>query len=178
MARKPGRPEKYEECVKPHLEQVAIWVSQGATDEEIADALGVSTSAIYTYKNKYPELKRAFARGRKAVVLDIRGALLKKAMGFAYEETRTNIREGATDEDPPKQYTEIYSRYCVPSETAAAMLLRNYDPNYRDRDKASTDLRERELDLKERIAEVNNWLDDETDETGGTADADTQSEVE
>lgn len=163
MSRKRGRPEKYEECVKPHLVQIAEWVAAGATDEEIAEALGVSVSAICVYKNKYPELKKAFSRGRKAVVLDIRGALLKKALGFEYTETRESMKD-SSDDEPPKLYTETYTRYCVPSETAAAMLLRNYDKSYRDRDNNSNELRERELKLKEDVARANNWLDEDDDD--------------
>lgn len=164
---KVGRPELYEECVKPHLEKIREWVAAGATLEEVADALGIVKSTLCVYKNKYPELKDAFARGRKTVELNIRGALYKKAMGFEYQETRVSARtkepNGEDGEPVEVVYSETYTRYSPPSETAAAMLLRNIAPEYTDRDKTSTNLRKRELELRERIASANNWLDDEPD---------------
>ena len=152
-----ARPSLYDECVKPHLQDINKWAASGATDKEIADALGVSVSALYTYKQKYPELKRAFARGRVAVCCDIKAALLKKATGFEYQEKRQNIRKNENGENV--QFTEITTRYCVPSETAAAMLLRNYDPEWRDNDDISNKFRQQEHELKRKIAESNNWFD-------------------
>ena len=163
---KVGRPELYEECVKPHLETIRGWVAAGATLDEIAEALGIVKSTLCVYKNKYPELKDAFSRGRKTVELNIRGALYKKAIGFEYNETRVSTRTREADEDgEPVEivYSETYTRYSPPSETAAAMLLRNIAPDYTDRDKTSTNLRKRELELREKIASANNWLDEDTD---------------
>ena len=57
------------------------------------------------------------------------------------------------------QFTEITTKYCVPSETAAAMLLRNYDPEWRDSDDISVQFRKQEQELKRKIAEANNWFD-------------------
>lgn len=152
-----ARPSLYDELVKPHLNEIRSWAASGATDKEIADALGVSTSALYTYKGKYPELKRAFARGRVAVCCDIKAALYKKAVGFEYQEKRQNIRKNEDGESV--QFTEITTKYCVPSETAAAMLLRNYDPEWSDSDDISRKFRQQEHELKSKIANANNWLE-------------------
>ena len=55
------------------------------------------------------------------------------------------------------QYTEITTRYSVPSETAAAMLLRNYDSEWNDRDNISNEMRKQELELRKAIARSNNF---------------------
>ena len=52
---------------------------------------------------------------------------------------------------------ESYKRYSPPSETAAGMLLRNYDKEWRDQDKTSVELRKQEHDLRKAIAEANNF---------------------
>lgn len=156
-----GRPSRYDTDVKPHLDEIREAVKAGATNEEIADAFGLSVSSIYEYKKKYKEFSKAFARGRKRVVFEIKAALLKKALGFEYEEEK---RVGRKDKDGENIIlVEKYKRYSAPSEQAAAMLLRNYDENWRDNDKASAEIRRQEADLKKAIAEANNFdlnLDD------------------
>lgn len=156
-----GRPSRYEREVKPHLDDIRKAVEAGATDKEIALAFGLSLSTIYEYKKKYSDFSQAFARGREKVVIDIKAALLKKALGFEYEEAKT---VGRKDKDGENVILiEKYKRYSTPSETAAAMLLRNYDEDWRDNDNASARLRKQEADLKKAIAEANNFdlnLDD------------------
>lgn len=150
-----GRPSKYETEVKPHLDEIRRAVESGATDKEIADAFGLAVSTIYEYKKKYKEFSKAFARGRKRIVFEIKAALLKKALGFEYEEEK---RVGKKDKDGENIIlVEKYKRYSAPSEQAAAMLLRNYDENWRDNDKASAEIRKQETDLRKAIAEANNF---------------------
>ena len=155
-----GRPSKYETHVKPYIKDIKKWTEAGATDREIATALGVALSTLSLYKNQYSELSDAFARGRTNVVLNIKAALLKKALGFSYEEKKQYIKQGVDTGDKSldkTQYTEITTRYCVPSETAAAMLLRNYDPDWNDRDSISNEMRKQELELRKAIAKASNF---------------------
>lgn len=150
-----ARPTKYDECVKPHIEDIRKAVETGATIEEIADGLGIAVSTLHKYKAEKKELKDAFARGREKVVIEIKAALLKKALGFEYEEEKRVGRKDKSGENVV--IVEKYKRYCAPSETAAAMLLRNYDENWRDNDKASADIKKQETELRKAIAEANNF---------------------
>lgn len=145
-----ARPTKYDKEVKPHLDEIREAVGNGATVEEIADAFGISKSSIYEYKKKYKEFSDAFACGRAKIIIDIRGALLKKALGFHYEEKRQTIKDDQIN-------VEIYERYCPPSETAAAMLLRNYDNSWLDKDNVTTKLKEQELKLRKAVAKDNSF---------------------
>ncbi len=150
-----GRPSRYETDIKPHIEDIRNAVQSGATVEEIAKGLNIAVSTLHRYKAEKKELKDAFARGREQIVIDIKAALLKKALGFEYEEEK---KVGRKDKDGENIIlVEKYKRYSVPSETAAAMLLRNYDENWRDQDKASAELRRQEADLRKAIAEANNF---------------------
>ena len=149
------RKSAYDERIKPYLAQIREWVRAGATVEEIAKALGLNASTIYKYKAEKDELNEAFAQGRAEICIEIKAALLKKALGFTYEEKRQSLKkEGEKD----VFYTETVTRYCVPSETAAAMLLRNYDSEWRDNDSVSVKFKQQEQELKRRIAEANNFL--------------------
>lgn len=150
-----GRPSRYETDVKPHLQEIKDAVASGATVEEIADAFDIAVSTLHKYKSEKKELKDAFARGRNKVVIEIKAALLKKALGFEYEEEK---RVGRKDKDGENiVLVEKYKRYSAPSETAAAMLLRNYDETWRDNDKASAEIKRQEADLKKAIAEATNF---------------------
>lgn len=150
-----GRRSKYDDEIKPHLEDIRKAVAAGATVEEIAKAYGVAVSTMHRYRAEKKELQDAFARGREIVIIDIKAALLKKALGFNYEEKKQYITEAP--DGSKKKHTEITTRYCPPSETAAAMLLRNYSDEWRDTDSNSSAMRRQEYELRKAIAESNNF---------------------
>lgn len=155
MAEKRGRKSKYESEIKPHLDEIKKAVSAGATDQEIADGLGIAKSTLSKYKAQKKEFAEAFARGRDKVCFEIKAALLKKALGFQYEEEKSVARH---DKDGDAVVmVETYRRYCPPSETAAGMLLRNYDKEWRDNDNTAAKMRQQEHDLRKAIAEANNF---------------------
>lgn len=145
-----GRKNKYDTFVKPRLDDVKRWAAAGATEREICSALGVSVSSFNEYKNKNSELTEALRAGRQNVVLEIKAALYKKAVGFQYEE-----KVGRTKGDEVQ--TEVYKRYSPPDTTAAAMLLRNYADDWRDKDKQSNEFRRQEIEIKKALAESNNF---------------------
>lgn len=150
-----ARPSKYDTEIKPYLDDIKEAVKSGATVEEIGKAFNISTSTIYKYKKEKKEFSDAFAHGRAKVIIDIKGALLKKALGYDYEEEK---RVGRKDKDGENIILiEKYKRHSPPSETAAAMLLRNYDSEWLDRDNVSTELKRQEMELKKAIAESNNF---------------------
>lgn len=150
-----GRPSKYEQFVKPYIADVEKWVQSGATDKEIAKALGIAVSTLCDYKNKYSEFSAAFVRGRANVVIEIKAALLKKALGFNYQEQKVYVKKD--EEGEAITYIETTTKYSPPSETAGAMLLRNYTDDWQDKDSITTRLKQQEQELKRAIAEANNF---------------------
>lgn len=152
-----ARPSVYDKLIKPHIADIKKAVEQGATVEEIAKAYGIAESTLYKYKAEKKELKEAFARGREEVVVEIKNALLKKALGFEYVEKKTVARAGKTEDDDAVVMVEEYKRYSPPSETAAAMLLRNYDKTWLDNDQTSKTMKEQKMKLEEAIAKANNF---------------------
>lgn len=152
---KTGRKNKYDTHIAPHLEQIRTAVKNGATVKEIADALGVAESTLNKYKAEKTELSAAFACGRANIVIDIRAALLKKALGYDYEEEKRVGRKDANGENVV--IVEKYKKHQPPSETAAAMLLRNYDETWIDKDSVTTQLKQQEFELRKAIADNNNF---------------------
>lgn len=152
---KTGRKSKYDTEIKPHLKEIEQAVKNGATVSEIATAFNIAESTIYKYKAEKTEFSAAFARGRASIVIEIRGALLKKALGYEYEEEKRVGRKDASGENIV--VVEKYKKHQPPSETAAAMLLRNYDENWLDKDSATTQLKQQEFELRKAIADSNNF---------------------
>lgn len=146
-----GRKSKYDEYVKPYLKQITEWAKSGATEKEICFALGISQSTFYEYKKQFSELSNALRIGRQKVILDVKAALYKRAIGFEYEEKR-GVRKG-----DKVVSTEIYVKYAPPDTTAAAMLLRNYEEQWRDKDSVQTDFKRQEIEIKKALAEANNF---------------------
>lgn len=152
---KTGRKSKYDTEIKPHLKEIEEAVKNGATVAEIATAFNVAESTIYKYKKEKKEFSKAFACGRAKIVIDIRGALLKKALGFEYKEEKRVVR--ADKDGELITMIETYKKYQAPSETAAAMLLRNYDENYIDKDNTTTNLKQQEFEMRKALADSNNF---------------------
>ena len=127
----------------------------------VADAavcVGAALLVIYclvSYKKEKKEFSAIFARGRASIIIDIRGALLKKALGYDYEEEKKVGRKDKNGENI--MIVEKYKRHQPPSETAAAMLLRNYDTKWIDKDNATTELKKQEFELRKTISESNNF---------------------
>ena len=154
MAKK-GRKSKYDTEIAPHLAEIEEAVKNGATVTEIANALGIAESTLYKYKAEKSELSAAFTHGRAKIVIDIRAALLKKALGYEYQEKKQYIRKDDSGENVT--YTEITTKHQPPSETAGAMLLRNYDDSWLDKDSVTTQLKQQEFELRKAIADSNNF---------------------
>lgn len=150
---KTGRKNAYEEIIAPHLDEICEAVKAGATIKEIAKSLGVAESTINKYKKEKTELADIFARGRAHIVIQIRGALLKKALGYDYQEIREHEKKNENGESV--LYRETFKKHQPASETAAAMLLRNYDEGWIDKDNTTTQIKKQELELRKAVAKDN-----------------------
>ena len=139
-----ARPTRYDKEIKPYLDDIRKAVESG-----------VAESTLYEYKKKYPEFAEAFARGREKVVIEIKAALLKKALGYEYTEEKAVAKKDKDGENVV--LVETYRKHQPASETAAAMLLRNYDSAWRDNDSAAARLKQQEHDLKKAIAQATNF---------------------
>lgn len=150
--------EFYETKIKPYLKDIAQWTKAGATVAEVAGALGIGASTLSRYKASNKELNAAFSNGRAQVVINIKAALLKRALGFHYEEIRESRKiDPKTGEEMVS--TDTYKKYSIPSESAAAMMLRNIDPEYSDSDQGVREIKAQMFDLKSKVAQERDWVE-------------------
>lgn len=164
---KRGRKNKYETHIVPFFSHILEWLSNGATERQIAEKLGIAYSTFNDYKVKYPELTEILEKGRRNLVADLRGALVKKAMGFHYTEKKV-VREHVDMPEDVRDFllengftreqieraelvkTEIADKYATPDVAALNLALKNYDKDDWSNDWQNYELRKRELELKEK----------------------------
>lgn len=83
---KGGRRSKYHTHVEPKLFEIECWARDGLIDEQIAKNLGVAYSTFRTYINKFPALSAALKKGKEIIDYEVENALLKRALGYEFEE--------------------------------------------------------------------------------------------
>ena len=118
----------------------------------MAKSLNVAYSTFNKYKAEKTELSEILKEGREEAVESIENALYKKAIGFDYIEEKTIENGGDIIR------IERTKKIALPDTTAAIYLLKHWGKSkgYTN-DPITIDLKKRELDLKEKIAEENNW---------------------
>ncbi|MCI8868144.1 MAG: hypothetical protein HFE61_08440 [Anaerotignum sp.] len=173
MAEKRGRKSKYETHVKPYFAQIQEWC-RTMTEAQIAQKLGVGKSAFQEYKTKFPELAECLKNGRKNLVADLRGALIRKAVGYEYTEKKIVTERVKWPEElykilldaglTPEQIeqanlvkTEVSHKKMAPDVAAINLALKNYDPENWANDPQVLALKKRELELRERQIEESSW---------------------
>ena len=104
------------------------WARNGLTDEQIAHNMGINRTTLYDYKNNYTDIADALKKGKEVIDLEVENALLKRAMGYEYEET---TREGRGD---GMVITKTVTKQVVPDTTAQIFWLKNRKPSdWRDK---------------------------------------------
>ena len=94
------------------------WARDGLSDEQIATNMGIATSTLYEYKNKYEEISEALKKGKEIVDIEVENALLKRAMGYTYTE-QVLTRDG--------DLVEV-EKVVQPDTTAQIFWLKNRKP--------------------------------------------------
>lgn len=152
---KAGAKSKYETHVKPYFDKIETWLNDGASEEQVATALGISYSSFNNYKSQYDELAELCKKPRVGVVLELRSALIKKALGMKIERKKTYIKK---DEDGHEsKYTEIMVDELPPDVAAINLALKNYDKDNWSNDPQAMDLKRQELELRKQLAEIKEW---------------------
>jgi len=116
---------KYDPETFPVL--VEKYALEGMIEKDIAAKMGVSVSTFEMYKNTIPEFLQALKRGKAPIDTEVENALLKRALGFDYEETKT------TTEDDKIKF-ETSTKHAAPDTTACIFWLKNRKPKeWRDK---------------------------------------------
>lgn len=79
-----GAPSKYNPSYMPRVAESMKVL--GATDVEIAEALGISIDSLWRWKNKYKEFSESLKKSSHAYKADAVLSLHKRIVGYEYEE--------------------------------------------------------------------------------------------
>lgn len=121
---------KYETNVKDKLILVEGWARNGLTDEQIAKNLGISKDSFYRYKREHTDFSDSLKRGKEVIDFEVENALLKRALGYKYDEITKEINE-----DTGKlEVTKVITKEVQPDTTAQIFWLKNRKPeDWRDK---------------------------------------------
>ena len=120
---------KYEKWLEQEgLLLIEGWARDGLTDEQIAGNMGVSRSTLNSWKDKYPDILDSLKKGKEIVDRQVENALLKRALGYEYEEIKEKYEFGELSE------RTITKKQVVPDTTAQIFWLKNRKPkDWRDK---------------------------------------------
>ncbi|HEY4063197.1 MAG TPA: helix-turn-helix domain-containing protein [Puia sp.] len=124
-----GRPTKYRKEFTRIAWQLALL---GATDAQIAEALDITPSTLYEWKNRIKGFSEALRRGKIIADAEVAAGLHKRATGFEYDEVTYERIELGDDEhqtpegqEKPPIKIDLYKKKVitkyVPPDTGAAM---------------------------------------------------------
>lgn len=130
-----GARGKYAEWITEEgLLKIEGWARDGLIDKQIAHNIGVSEQTLNVWKNKYPSLFDALKRGKEVVDRQVENALLKRALGYTYDEVTREIVYDAVSEKDELTVTKIVTKEVTPDTTAQIFWLKNRKPaEWRDR---------------------------------------------
>ena len=150
---------KYDEWLtEDGLLTIESWASDGLTNEDIAHNMGIARQTLNNWCNKHSSIMDALKKGRQPVVRKLENSLIKKAQGFEYEETTTEM--WVDDNGERKQKVSKHKKYSPPDSSALMFLLKNYKPNkyrnYNDLTKKQieTDMRKVEAEIEKIHADI------------------------
>lgn len=129
---------KYEKWIEQEgLLLIEGWARDGLTDEQIAGNMGVSRSTLNSWKDRYPDILDALKKGKEIVDRQVENALLKRALGYEYEEIKEKYEFGELSE------RTITKKQVAPDTTAQIFWLKNRKPkDWRDKQERLDDTME------------------------------------
>ncbi len=130
-----GRPSKWDAWLTEEgLLRVQGWARDGLSEEQIAHNMGIVRATFAEWKKKFPSLLDAIKKGKEVVDREVENAMLKRALGYEYDEV---TQEPVTDKDTgitEMRVTKVVTKQIVPDVTAQIFWLKNRKPEeFRDK---------------------------------------------
>lgn len=128
----------YEEWLKDDkLKLLEAWARDGLTNEQIAHNIGIRSKTLYEWINRFSEIGNALKKGKEVVDIEVENSLLKRALGYTYEETTREMSK----ETGQLVVTKVVTKQVIPDTTAMIYWLKNRKPKeWRDKPTVDTDM--------------------------------------
>lgn len=120
---------KYEYWITPEgLLKIEGWARDGLTDEQIAQNMGISYSTLRSWRDKFSAVSAVLKKGKEVVDRQVENALLRRALGYEYNEVKEKYEYGKITE------RTVTKKDVVPDVTAQIFWLKNRKPEkWRDK---------------------------------------------
>lgn len=148
-----GRPNAYYERILPNMDKIVEQLRGGATEKQVAINIGVTPSVWKKYKREQKYFRDKCFHAREPLVQELRGALIKRGVGFEY--TEKEVIEKVTEKGTETITKTLYKK-ALPDVAALNLALKNYDRHNWANDPALLEIKKEELRLKKKASE-NNW---------------------
>ncbi len=96
---------------------------RGCTEQEIADAMGVSRMTIFRWKKQSDTFREAVETAKDAADAAVEKSLYKRALGYTYEESETLVETDKDGNTKPVKVKRVKKH--VPPDTMAIMYWLN-----------------------------------------------------
>jgi DNA-binding XRE family transcriptional regulator len=114
---------KYDDWITSEgILKIEGWARDGLTEEQIAKNMGVSTKTLYNWKEKFLPVLHALKRGKEVIDRQVENALLKRALGYEYDEVTQELFEGEL------LVSKVVTKQVHPDTTAQIFWLKNRKP--------------------------------------------------
>lgn len=116
---------KYQNWIESEgLLKIEGWARDGLTNEQIAGNMGISRETLNQWSKKYPDISDALKKGKEVVDRQVENALLKRALGYEYDEITMEYGKE----------TKRVTKQVAPDVTAQIFWLKNRKPEqWRDK---------------------------------------------
>lgn len=111
------------------LGQVKMFARDGLINKEIAQKMGINNATLYEWQGRFPDFADAIKKGKKVIDEQVENSLLKRAMGYQYEE-----ETWAKNHDGEMEVVKKVLKSQAPDVTAQMFWLKNRKPKeWRDK---------------------------------------------
>jgi len=156
----PRKLDTYEKWVKEgkasaYLSSIRRWVGENATQKQVAESLHITEKTLIELKKKHHEIQEAFQEGDDNLRFELESAIFKRAKGMKLED---EVQTYELVDGGKRKQRIVKTKKEIPPDTQAAIYLlqtkfgRKYNP------------RKDQLDILERKAEKEVWVDVDDDE--------------
>lgn len=126
------------------LLRIEGWARDGLTDTQIAHNIGVTERSFTDWKTRFSSISSALKKGKAPADIEVENALYKRAIGYDYEETVTEIYKGADGVE--RQHIRKIKKHLPPDPTSMIYWLKNRKPQFwRDGREVNIDVNSKSL---------------------------------
>ncbi len=135
-----------------HLKVIKDMIAKRSSQKQVSEYLGITEKTLIKLKKAHPKLDQAFIFGNDELKYNLINAMLKRALGYEYEEIQTVIEENKTG--TKKKIVKNVKRALPDYSAIRYLLIIKFGRDYNER--------REEIDLMKQRLEKNDevWTND------------------